>query len=188
MFSFSLFWCEKKTSEEFTDLKCVSHFLNCVGEDLLIRKCLIAKKKFRIRRERSICQDKVLRKWLLVHLDQIQITFLPNFQLWASGAQAEPPWKVRFWCKPGASEYILLASLPFCAETKSICYKKSIFGEISYTNPHPMFLPSLWNKVLYVDLYSRLSAGTISQMSRHSNRFPVSTDQMEFHRDKPSKL
>ena len=44
MFSFSLFWCEKKTSEEFTDLKCVSHFLNCVGEDLLIRKCLIAKK------------------------------------------------------------------------------------------------------------------------------------------------
>ena len=32
----------KKTSEEFTHLQFVSHFLNCVRENLLIGNCLIA--------------------------------------------------------------------------------------------------------------------------------------------------
>ena len=143
MFSFSLFWCEeKKTSEVFTDLKFVSHFLNCVGEDLLIRKCLIAKKKFRIRRERSICQDKVLRKGWLVHLDQIEFTFLPNFQLWASGAQAEPPWKVRLWCKPGFSLASALQwvhppcfSALLCWDKINMLQKKYFWGNLLHKSP-----------------------------------------------------
>ena len=90
---FSHFLAVKRPNLPLTSLWIHNSFLNlwnCVGENLLISNYYCFSRIFSTRKLKEN-GGKIKEKWKFE--SNSELTFLPNFQLWVSDAEAQPPCK-----------------------------------------------------------------------------------------------